>query len=588
MIYLTKAFNYYFVFNTVIILTLLSPWAIAVSQPGPQKNKDGWTILSPSVDSRIIYVSSSLGNDKTGEVYNLVEIGNKPKEPIDLARIKPFKTFKAAYTHTRKNNADWILIKRGDNFYENITVKNGKSATEPYVISTYGKSKSNPTFNTGTKRAMSLCCHSLSNIIIQGLSFYAHTRNPNTKDYISSDGSVGFSIYINEGQELNNVLIEGNTFRFYTGNTIQGKGTFHNFVLRRNLLLDSYSTTGHSAGLYAHNVSLILEENIFDHNGWLKQANKEFGVAASQGAATMFNHNTYFSDSKKVRFLNNIFIRSSSMHNKWTANKGEHSSGDVVIKNNLYIDGEIGISAGGNKLGDYRFKDYVITDNVMLNIGKSMPTNRGLSWGIEVKDWDSGVIKNNYFLNQTSNEIRNTYGIHVSNSAKDIDIINNHFQNLTNGYALVFDNIHKKENISINENLFNLNENSREIIKFKGVHSDLSNYKFNNNKYFHQSGKNKTLRLIDNSKKPFWSNILSVKKDDSSFSYWTSLTNEDNPQWINTASKTPRTIESYLHSIGKEATMASFIHEIRQMSMTNWDDRFTAETINKYIKAGYN
>ncbi len=587
MTWLTKLRKPYHLFKIILLLTFLHPWTIATAQSSIQKSKEGWSVLSASKNSRIVYVSNTLGNDETGNIYNIIDIGDNPQTPSDINKIKPFKTFKAAFEHTRKNQDDWILMLRGDNFYENIAIRNGKSATEPFVISSYGKNKKNPTFNTGSEKAMGLCCHSLTNIVIQGLTFSAHTRTPNSKDYISPTGNVGFSIYINEGQELNNVLIEGNTFKFYAGNTIQGKGTFNNLVLRRNLFLDHYSTISHSAGLYTNNASLILEENIFDHNGWLKQANKELGIGVPQGAATMFNHNTYFSNAKNVNFLNNIFIRSASMHNKWTANKGEHSSSNVVIKNNLYIDGEIGISAGGNKPGDYRFKDYVISDNVMLNIGKSMPTNRGLSWGIEVKDWDGGVINNNYFLNQVSSKVTNTYGLHLSGSAKNVSISNNHFKNLQNGYALIFNGPGDKENISINGNQFNLSENSREIIKFTGLHSDLTYYKFNNNKYFHKSGKDKTLRLIDNTKKPFWSNIITIKKDESSFNYLTSLTNEENSQWINTASKTPRTIESYLQTIGKEPTMASFIHEIRQMTMTNWDGRFTAEAINKYIKAGY-
>jgi hypothetical protein len=203
-----------------------------------------------------------------------------------------------------------------------------------------------------------MCCHTDSNIAFQGVDFYGHTRDPKYPTYIYPKGDVGINIYVNEGYFINNVLFEGNRFKFYKGNVIQGRVEFSNIILWRNSFFDNYSTTSHSSGLCTANVNLKLEENIFDYNGWLKQANKDTGK--EQGAATIFNHNTYFNNTKNMKFKNNFFIRRSSIHNKSTANKGRHSSTNILIKNNLCVDGEIGISAGGNKAGPYRFKNYQI------------------------------------------------------------------------------------------------------------------------------------------------------------------------------------------------------------------------------------
>ncbi len=59
-------------------------------------DKDGWTILKPSTDSRILYVSSSAGNDAAGKPYapDDAAVGSDPFHPSGA--IKPFKTIAAA------------------------------------------------------------------------------------------------------------------------------------------------------------------------------------------------------------------------------------------------------------------------------------------------------------------------------------------------------------------------------------------------------------------------------------------------------------------------------------------------------------
>jgi len=544
------------------------------------KTPEGWTVFSPSDESLIVYVSSSDGNDETAQTYTKTELGNSPFSPPENILLRPFKTFDAAFKRTRNNKPDWILVKRGDEFFESIKVKNGKSLTEPSLISTYGKTKTNPRFNTGKRKALSICCKSFSFIAVQGLDFYAHTRDPKSKYFTSSEGAYGLGVYISEEKLGNGLLIEGNRFNFYTNNVVQGLGTLKNIMIRRNSFFDNYSTTSHSQGFYAANVSLTLEENIFDHNGWLVHADQEHSKA--QGAATMFNHNTYFANSKNVTFINNIFIRSSSIHNKWTANNGAHSSSNVAIKNNLYLDGEIGISAGGNKPGSYRFNNYQISDNVMLNIGRSQPTNRALGWGLEIKDWDGGIVKNNYFLNQVTREVTNSYGINISGTTQNLIITNNVFNSLHNANALILENKGVKKEITINNNYFTFTADGGALIK---NHGKLNGYTFYNNKYFHQSGRNHVY-TTKSKKNSFWQNIFTFN-DDNNFVDWVSQTNEKESQWIKPNIKEERTIESYLKSIKEKENTAHFISKVRSMSFLNWDDRFTAEQVNKYIKLGY-
>jgi hypothetical protein len=540
---------------------------------------EGWTIFTPSDDSLIVYVSQN-GNDETAKTYTKKELGNLPFTPPDNMTLLSFKTFKAAFEKTRKNRPDWILVKRGDTFFESINVRNGKSLTEPFLVAAYGVKKSNPIFNTGDKIALRTSHKSFKFIAVQGLDFYAHSRIPNSTYYISPKGSYGLGVYIADNHLGNGLLIEGNRFNFYTNNVVQGPGTLKNIVIRRNSFFDSYSTTNHSQGLYAANVSLKLEENIFDHNGWLVQADKE--NRKEQGAATMFNHNTYFADTNNIEFINNIFIRSASIHNKWTANKGTHSSSDIIIKNNLYIDGEIGISAGGNKAGAYRFKNYQITGNVMLNIGHSQPTGRTLGWGLDIKDWDGGIVKNNYFLNQVNPQVTNTYGINISGTTKNVEIENNKFDNLLSANAIVLGAGGSKENIAINNNQFSFKENGDALIR---VEQDLAGYSFINNQYFHEAGHQKTF-VDKTSIVSFWQTLFPPPKN-TNFFEWITLTKERESQWYKSNTLERRTIVTYQKSIYKKATVNAFIQEMRNMTMMNWDSQYTAESINNYIKLGY-
>lgn len=81
----------------------------------------GFTSLKPSANSRVVYVSSSQGNDSN----------------TGLSTSKPVKTLSKARSLVRDGNPDWILLRRGDTWTDERigTFINGKSPTEPAVIS---------------------------------------------------------------------------------------------------------------------------------------------------------------------------------------------------------------------------------------------------------------------------------------------------------------------------------------------------------------------------------------------------------------------------------------------------------------------
>ena len=73
-------------------------------------DESGWSIITPSEDSRLIYVSSSLGDDETAEFYAPRDIDDVEAPGV----IKPYQTIEAAMVNAREGYPDWVLLLKGD------------------------------------------------------------------------------------------------------------------------------------------------------------------------------------------------------------------------------------------------------------------------------------------------------------------------------------------------------------------------------------------------------------------------------------------------------------------------------------------
>lgn len=128
---------------------------IAVSSTGvqsldltPSASAEGWTDIAalinsaPYADSRVVYVSSSLGNDGTGQIYTPASgaLGGQPLEPT--GSIAPYATLAAAWAQIRDGQADVMLLRRGDTWAgasgDLQTNKSGASSTAPLIVAAYG------------------------------------------------------------------------------------------------------------------------------------------------------------------------------------------------------------------------------------------------------------------------------------------------------------------------------------------------------------------------------------------------------------------------------------------------------------------
>jgi hypothetical protein len=285
-------------------------------------------------------------------------------------------------------------------------------------------------------------------------------------------------------------------------------------------------------------------------------------------------------------FRGNTFLRAASIGNKWTANQGPGSAQNIVIDNNLYVDGEIGISMGGNQPGPLRWKNMRIINNVMLDIGKSRPTGRTLGWYVDATDWDGGLIANNLLLHQHSPEVRNVYAIHVGSSdakgtyegkgvhCRDVTIRDNIIHGLkSSGPMLRIGNGELFENVVFANNHVQLPGLQQPLVQI----GNLAGVTFEGNTYF-SDGEADTLFAIG----------VRSNREELGFNDWIQKSGETGARFEKTPFPDPaRSLEHYMQSRGSTPTHATFIAAVRKQSKGNWRPELTAPAINDWFRAGF-
>lgn len=547
------------------------------------KNASGWTIFTPSSDSRIIYVSAS-GNDATCVAYapSSSEVGGNPFEPT--GSILPCATYGTAWAKTRQEYPDWVLMKRGDTFTVSgtaypISPNRGRSETAPSLLGAYGSSGASPLIKigSGVQQALRLTgIAARSYIAISGIDFYAYTRNPADPGYVTPSGEqTGLFVY----NYYYGLLIEGCKFRFFDDNIIDNSviAPIDGLVLRRNIFSDNYAGTGqsHSQGLLLTNQNAKLEENIFIHNGWL--------VPASQGVgeATFFNHNVYTSSPDGANYTGNIFIQGSNMNAKFTADtylaKMHGNQNPIILEDNLYIDGQQGIGFGNNTSGNiYPFANVSIKNNIFTNIGKSKQ-NQLIAWGIDFGfDTVGALAENNLLINQADQTISNgNFVFAIQGIQTNLTIQNNIAYNYKNG-DFVYGNAAgaqlstgtTKTGVVIKNNKYSTPQASGYFINTNSV----TGYTFAYNIYYGDKETNSQFR---------------IGSTGYSLSSWQAATGDNSVISSQTYPDPTRDIDTYMASIGETSTIEAFIAKCRNQDRYSWDTRITAPVVNAWIKAGF-
>jgi hypothetical protein len=341
---------------------------------------DGFTPLKESADTHKVYVSSTGGSDANE----------------GLSEKAPLQSIAAGIAKLRTGHADWLLLKRGDAWTEGLGQwkLSGRSLSEPMVVTSYGPNGgARPLLKTAhgalTTFGGGKSPQSMDYLAFIGLHFWAYKRDPDSPDFdgVSDSGNAENGVQWLRGTK--GLLIEDCVFQSYpTGLVIENGDGFglSNVRLRRDIIIDSYfAGDSHSQGLYVSDLSdLLVEECIFDHNGWNE-------ALMAQGAVrTIYNHNLYIQkDTANAVVRNNILLRGSS--HGMQLRPGGVAEGNLVARN------AIGILLAGNLTGRADG-----TNNVVLE-SDDVSASDTLGWGIEVgKDVTAGSFSGNVIAHENS------------------------------------------------------------------------------------------------------------------------------------------------------------------------------------------
>ncbi|HTF83154.1 MAG TPA: Ig-like domain-containing protein, partial [Cellvibrio sp.] len=253
----------------------------------------GFTAIKPSADSKLIYVSSSVGKDTNA----------------CLTEAAPCKTVSAGMEKMRAGYPDHLYLKRGDVWRDELLKEfvSGRSAAEPSVLGFYGTSGARPRLESAQNL---LHAFTLKNANFIGVEFSNHTKVSGSASFTGT--GKGDIVFLGP---VSNVLIEDcvfNHIEFIAQKWTTGNPT--NISLRRNIWTGayynetSYHRNSRPSNVYAEGVmGLLIEENVFDFGGW--------HPSVKGASANMFNHNLYLqagSDGNKLVLRNNIISRGSS------------------------------------------------------------------------------------------------------------------------------------------------------------------------------------------------------------------------------------------------------------------------------------
>lgn len=338
----------------------------------------GWTTFTATVGgafpTRKVYVSSSTGND-----------GNS-----GLDDTHPKLTLHAAAQLIRDGFPDWLLLKSGDTFTQNLTdgvgdywTAAGRSATERILISTY--TTGNPALDTYGARAKLDCTfHNSPPYLVTCLSTWNQQSNGH---YVGNFALVNIEMTSSSYTGLTDmqgchfygggadILVEGCYFHGMVAGLIFGSdghggaGRLSRVNVRRNIITDNYSSPGGSSGSQGIFMSdtdgALLEDNCIDCNGW-----SEF---TGLGNPSQFKRNVYIQNGcTGVVFRNNIIGRSDGIQLR--------PGGDIL--GCFFYKNGISLQLGSGNEPEVDGVHGLVKGNVVLDGNNYEAGTGGRGWGI--------------------------------------------------------------------------------------------------------------------------------------------------------------------------------------------------------------
>lgn len=520
------------------LLGLSVATAPALAQ-GIAVGEDGWTVVTPSPDTQMIYVSSSSGDDNND----------------GLSEHTPKRTLAAGYALLRNGHPDWLLLKSGDTWNEAFPFWNrsGRNENERMVVRSYGEGP-RPRLQTGVHSAVHINpgrnAQGINNLVFMDLHLTAHGNS-------GTSSATAFVLF----NTVRNVRIENCYTERYRVNmifqTIEPGMRLSNIEVRRNIIVDALATNhAHAQGIFADGVSgLVMEENVFDLNGW----------SAFHPTANIFRHNVYIQTNidgeagcTDVVAIGNITARASA--------SGLMMRTGGICEDNLFIQNPIGLQFGqtGGPTSTGSVRNNVFLDSRDI----SNTTKRGL--GMNISSTDGAVVSGNVLAHQRSGT-DNVQAIGVDGTYRNLTISDNivYDWNMTGGWtgrALgLFGTA--QSNISIANNMFMQPNGGYLACHYAAL---TGAFRYSGNQYFSPNG----------GAHQFFQGVT--------YNQWVQQSNEQDSRWgLPALSEPTRGIEAYMASMGQTATVQAFMVEARQQSKNYWRPEFTARHVNQWVRDGF-
>ncbi len=530
--------------------TLLRKCTVTIESSFASTGSDGWTTFAPSADTRTVFVSSSSGNDANN----------------GLSPATPKRTIAAGQSLLRHGFPDWLLLNRGDEWDESLGqwTKSGRDIAEPMLVSTYGTGTERPLLRTGSSAGIRThggngSPSTIDSLAIVGLHFQAN-------GYTGGGDCVGAQLL----QPSSHMLIEDCKFEGYGNNLVfQGFGGRHtDFRLRRSVVIDAYNThsTGeHSQGLYAYGVDgLLIEENVFDHNGW--------NETVPGAGADIFSHNLYIDNGNTDVLVRGNLIANGSSHGLQL-----RCGGSVV--NNLFVRNSISCLVGGGSNPEPGGVTAEVLGNVILE-GKDINAANPRGWGLVLSNLSSGrvaynVVANNDLGSQPVAMILdgdamgdNGPGIGVH----DTTIVDNVFYNWGGGIRVDGDTAQITNVGFISNDL--QNAVLPDPLLEHAVASTTAAFHSGQNRFFNQLGSSAAWTQIGNAP--------------HSIAYWKAQVGDTSSVAQKVNYHAPdRSLSDYNAFLGGTPSLNAFLGEARQQSFSHWRATYTAARANRYFRAGF-
>ena len=408
---------------------------------------------------------------------------------------------------------------------------------------------------------------------IIGIQFYENNRDPASPTFNknAAGGASGLQFYAPGG----NVLIEDCQFSFYKNNLdIEGlNGPLSNITLRRNIVMNSWNTSGHSQGIYSFSVTNItLYQNVFDHNGW----NTQISGAGDTG----FNHNVYFSST-----VVNADIEQNIIANASFAGVMARSGGTIL--NNLFLVNAIAVSFGDADGADSTVGGVSgqLTGNIVIG-DKAVGTTL-YGQGFEIGNTKPGadvMVSNNIFTQdtqQSKDAIQLTMATATDNPQDAVGENDVTIQgNITNGWYRGYDSDGRF--ISGGTGLFAFNDikvlnndfiNSTNRVVRHDAPMDTTQEFWSGNRYY-------TSHLTT----PNW---FLLQSNTLSYAQWAAAYDQMGKQLTSVPYADPnRTAATYDSTLGGPGTLADFLAQAELMSGTNYRPQFMAQAAMDYVRKG--